>query len=278
MRGLLKSLRPDLILAHNARAIALLDIAGRGMEIPLCGVSHGYKTARVTRADALIVLTPHMRQHFIKAGYPESHIEVIPNLIRPLKKTPTRKRHNPVVIGAMGRMSDEKGFADLLHALQLLDEVGVEFSAQLAGEGPELMKLKAQAESLGLTPHIEWKGWVEDKAAFFRGIDMLCVPSHEESFGLVILEAMAHGVPVVATDAPGPVSIIKNGIDGLIVPRRDVQALANALQLVMLGDLMERLSKAGLETVKRYDFACVAQRWDDAVTDIIAATSQAQAA
>ena len=72
-------------------------------------------------------------------------------------------------------------------------------------------------------------GWVEDKRAFFETLDLFCVPSREEPFGIVVLEGMAHGRAVVATAAAGPREIIRDGIDGLLVPPASPPALAAAL-------------------------------------------------
>lgn len=278
VRRLLKKLQPDIILAHNARAISLLFVAAFALDIPVCGVTHGYKTLRTTRADALIVLTEHMRAHFIAAGYPAERLEVVPNLVRLPEKPQFKKPGSPIVIGAIGRFAVEKGFADLLAALQLLNQSGVDFTARIAGEGPELEHLKVQIQSLGLASQVRLEGWVKDKAAFYKTLDILCVPSREESFGLVMIDAMAHGVPVVATDAPGPASIIKDGESGLLAPRENPAALAAALQkLATHPDMAAWLAEAGWHRVKDYDFPVVAKKWDEVLTGIISAAKTLQA-
>jgi len=278
IRQLLKRLRPDIILAHNARAIALMSYAALGLGLPVCGVTHSYKTRRTMRADALVVLSEHMKRHFIEAGY-KKPMEVIPNLIHLPPKSVFCKPGTPAVIGALGRFTIEKGFSDLLQALYKLKEAGVEFRAVIGGDGSELPQLKMLAGTLGLTGYIQWKGWVEDKAAFYRELDIICVPSLEESFPLVVIEALAHGVPIVATDTPGPASMLTDGVNGLLVPRGNTQAMANALaQLATQPGMAVRLAEAGWQHVQEYDFPAVAKRWDEVLKNIISATKSYQTA
>lgn len=266
VRSLLRKLRPDLVIAHNARAIVLMKNAAQTTGIPVCGVSHSYKTARTKRARRLVVLTEHMRRHFIANGYPQEHITCIPNLIRLPPHAPHRALHTPPVIGAMGRLVPEKGFDQLIRALQTLKNTGTDFRAHIAGEGDGHAALQTLAIELGVDGHIQWDGWVRDKAAFMRKLDVLCVPSREESFGLVVLEAMAHGVPVVATDTPGPSSIITPLKDGMLVPQGNNAALAGTLQQVLANpELARTLSAGGWERVQSYGFDAVAAQWDGLV-------------
>ncbi|MDE3038875.1 MAG: glycosyltransferase, partial [Pseudomonadota bacterium] len=261
VRRLLKQIKPDIIVAHNARAITLLSFAAQGLGVPVVGVSHSYKTARAMRADVLVVLSEHMKKHFLAAGY-KGRIEVIPNLIRLPQKPVARPRRRPPVIGAIGRLSPEKGFDVLLKALGEIRQRGIAFKAVAAGDGEESAKLKSLAGELGIGANVEWPGWIEDKTRFYNRIDILCIPSRQDSFPMVVLEALAHGVPIVATNAPGPAAMLTHGVDGIIVPRDDAPALAEALAtLVTQPALAAQLAENGWQTVQRYDFAATARKW-----------------
>jgi glycosyltransferase involved in cell wall biosynthesis len=155
------------------------------------------------------------------------------------------------VIGALGRFVPKKGFSDLLEALGLLAAQGYRFEARIGGSGPEGKNLKALSSRLRLTDQVRFLGWVEDKRPFFEALDLVCVPSREEPFGIVALEAMAHGRATIATDAAGPREIIRNGADGLLVPRGDPRALAAAIaELLNHPERRQALAEAGLETVR----------------------------
>src|SRR5207249_4160988 len=128
-----------------------------------------------------------------------------------------------VTIGLLGQISPHKGHGDAVDAIKLL---GGNFRLLIAGEGEteyvDLLKKKAA----GLP--VEFPGFVS-LSEFFRHIDILIVPSWEEPFGIVLLEAMAAGVPVIATAAGGPQEIISAPAEGVLVPPRDPRALADAI-------------------------------------------------
>jgi len=274
IRKLLLTLKPDVIIAHNARAITLLTLAARGMNIPVCGVSHSYKTARTMRADHLVVVTEHMRNHFIQAGFPANRLTVIPNFIDLPERYVPKPRKRPVVIGVMGRFTPEKGMLEFLKSLQGLQQLKVPFHAVIAGDGEQAQMLYNFASANGLTPHITWMGWVTVKALFYESVDIVCIPSLEESFGLVVLEALAHGIPVVATDTFGPASIISHGLNGLIVGRGDARAMAVAVQqLVDHPEKAKHLVEAGWIRVQDFGFKKVAGRWDTALKSIVSGSA-----
>ena len=269
IRKILKRLRPDCIVAHNGRAITLLAYAAWGLKIPLLGVSHSYKTARAFHADMLVVLSEHMREHFAEAGFSKP-MAVIPNLMHlpsePMFNVPAGR----IVIGAIGRFSEEKGFADFFQALAELKRTGVDFRVRLGGDGPELANLKALEASLGLGGSIEWLGWVKDKAGFYRGLNILCIPSREDSFPMVLLETLAHGVPIVATDAPGPASILTDGVNGFLVPRRDAKSMAHALhRLATEPKLAEWMAAEGVLKARDFGFENVAAQWDEVLQEFL---------
>src|SRR5262249_15023020 len=133
------------------------------------------------------------------------------------------------IIGTRGRFVAKKGFDVFITALARLRQSGVGFHAILAGDGPERGALERLAAELGLSDVLRFPGWVTDKAAFFSGIDVFCLPSLHEPFGIVLIEAMAHARPIVAADSEGPMEILRDGDDAIIVPRGDPDRLAKAL-------------------------------------------------
>ena len=139
------------------------------------------------------------------------------------------------IVGAAGRMVEEKGFLSLLQAVA---QAGLEYGARirllLAGEGPLLPDLKSLAQRLGMGDSVAFLGQVEDMAHFYNSLDVMCVPSSsrcQESFSLVCAEAQASGVPVIATRVGALPEVVVDGTTGCIVSADDTAQLAAALAL-----------------------------------------------
>ncbi|MSP30338.1 MAG: glycosyltransferase family 1 protein [Acetobacteraceae bacterium] len=235
LRRLLRALRPDVVLTHGSRAFTMARRAIDGF-CPLVGVAHNYnaRIRHLAQADGVFAITNDLARHLAALGVPSDRIFHIPNMIRlgrfDLGSGPRRgARHSPPVIGTMGRFVPKKGFAVFIDALALLHQRGYVFRAVLGGTGAEEQRLRARARTVGLDPVLVFPGWITDKAAFFVGIDIFCLPSLHEPFGIVLLEAFAHGVPVVSTDSEGPRDFLVPNTDTLVVPVANAAALADAL-------------------------------------------------
>ena len=111
----------------------------------------------------------------------------------------------------------------------------------MAGNGEEDNFLRALAKAKGLDEILEFTGWVENQHEFFDKIDVFCLPSHHEPFGIVLLEAMAQSLPVISTDSEGPSEIIQNGINGILVPKSNEIALANAIKELLNDRIADNL-------------------------------------
>ncbi|MCL2393886.1 MAG: glycosyltransferase family 4 protein [Acidimicrobiaceae bacterium] len=159
-------------------------------------------------------------------------------------------RSGPTVV-FVGRHEPRKGLPVLIQAFERL---GPEARLWILSEGPETGRLRQR--TLG-DPRIEWLGIVpeHEKLSRLAGADVLCAPSlGGESFGVVLLEAMAAGAAVVASDIPGYRHVVRAGTDALLVPPGDVEALASALgRLLVGGEETRRLVAAG--RVRAADFA-----------------------
>ncbi len=265
LRGWLHDAAPAVVLTIGRRASALTRRARRRLPaLPQVGVTPNYGLEPLIGLDHVLATTGDLRQALLAAGQPPERITVVPNLVRMPADVPRTPRHpdRPPVIGALGRLVPKKGFSDLLEALALLAAQGRRFEARIGGSGPEEVNLKASSVRLHLNDQVQFPGWVKDKRAFFEPLDLVCVPSLEEPFGIVVLEAMAHGRATIATDAAGPREIVQDGVDGLLVPRGDPPALARTIAELL--DQPERrlaLAEAGRRTVRaRFALPVVARQ------------------
>lgn len=149
----------------------------------------------------------------------------------------------PVILG-VGRLSPEKGIADLIEAFAKM--MRSDARLMIAGDGPERRRLEARVVELGLGKRVTFLGHVDDPSALYRQASVVAIPSRTEAFGLVVVEALAHGLPVVATACEGPMEILANGRFGTIVPKGDSAAMTEALMeaLETPGDPAPRFARA----------------------------------
>jgi len=154
------------------------------------------------------------------------------------------------VVGSIGRLGRQKAPLDFIRAAAILSRSMPEVQFIWIGSGPLKAEAEQMSESLGLTNKMHFVGDRKDVAACLAVMDCYVHTSLWEGFPLVILEAMAAGVPVVATDIPGTDEAIRSGSDGLLIPPADPQACAEAINQVLSDPgLAHQLSQAGKEKV-----------------------------
>lgn len=230
LRRLARRQGAQAVICHGNRALglALRALSGR---IPVLAVAHNHSLRRFPRADACLAVSRALLESLRQAGIAEDRLHLVPNATRlPPEASPAPPRQPPR-IGSLGRMVPKKGFSELVAALRLLQERGLDMRAVIGGDGPERAALAAQAAPLG--DRLALPGWIEDRATFFAGIDLFVLPSREEPFGIVLLEAMAHGLPCIATATEGPRDIWEALDPEALVPREDAAALADAIAALL---------------------------------------------
>ena len=178
---------------------------------------------------------------------------------------------NRPAIFFLGRHEERKGLAVLLRALRMLE---LDVSCWVAGHGPDTDRLRI--EHAGDT-RIEWLGRVDEaeKLARLRGASVVCAPSlHGESFGVVLVEAMAAGTPVVASSLDGYRNVATDGVDALLVAPGEAPALAAALERVLCEPVLaEALVAKGRDRADEFSMSRLA---DEYVTIYTRLSSQAR--
>lgn len=148
-----------------------------------------------------------------------------PDLWRPVLEKP---KADKLRIGFLAEIRPKKGLDVLLRAAALLEKEGIDFQLVVGGDG-DVESHRSLANELGISARIEWAGWIDDKVRFFSELDIFCLPSRIEPFGIVVTEAFARGVPVVATRTDGPIELLEDSGAGLLVDVDDPANLAEAL-------------------------------------------------
>ena len=258
--------KPDIIIAHGGRATKFCFYA-KNKKIPMVSITHGGKLKWIDKAEYIITLTKSMCTKAYDAGIDPSRLTILPNAI----DTSTRKydaigtiptsRFIPV-IGAMARFVPKKAIDVFIKSLALLKTKGIEFDAIIGGGGEEEENLKALVEKHNLQENVKFVGCVQDKKEFFDKIDIFCVPSLAEPFGVIVLEAMLFDKPIIAAEAEGPKEIITNMKDGILVPVGSPTAMAEAIEELINNKMLANslADKAFLTVRKHYDIDIVGKK------------------
>jgi glycosyltransferase involved in cell wall biosynthesis len=270
LRSHLQAIKPDAVIAHANRAYGLAERAVRGM-MPLIAVAQNYSTRRFTKADAVYTTTHDLIAHLVKQGVPENRVHHIPNMVKCRELPHRNPRHDPPIIGTMGRFVAKKGFDIFIDALSILKERNYEFKAILGGNGEEGEKLKQKSRDLGLNGILSFPGWIEDKKEFYTHIDIFCLPSLHEPFGIVLLEAFTYGAPVVATDSEGPRDIITPNYDALIAKMGSASDMAEAIARLLDNPRTadDLAANAFAKAKMRYSLEVVCEKIEQSCKDII---------
>lgn len=272
IKKVLEQAKADCVIAHGNRAVSLLKWPCKKLGIPLVGVSHNYSIKRLIGLDAVLTITRDLQKTVIAAGQPEEKTFLMPNMIRLPDTEPLlfNTYRSPSVIGTMGRFVKKKGMAEFLHALSHLKKKDIPFKAIIGGNGEEESKLKTLCRELALETDVEFIGWVKDKQAFFEQIDIFCLPSLHEPFGIILLEAFAAKKPMISFDSEGPKEIATHGHDALLAKCGDSKALAEQLtQLLASEKQAKELATNAFDTVKQYDIHQAAERLESYLKEIV---------
>jgi glycosyltransferase involved in cell wall biosynthesis len=175
----------------------------------------------------------------------------------------TRGGGRPVIVSA-GRLVEAKGFDVLIDAAALLAARGTDFDLRIHGEGPLGPVLRARIDSLGLERKVTLAGYETDLSRVLREADLFVLASRREGFGNVLVEAMAAGLPTLATRCSGPESLIEDGVNGFLAARENPAALAEAMADI-LADAPRRASvvEAGLATATRFAVGPATRRFEE---------------
>ncbi len=177
----------------------------------------------------LIGNTPDICRWVADQGWPAEKIHYLPNFVdaTPAAAVP-RETAQPLVL-ALGRLHPNKGFDTLIEALAALPEAHL----WIAGDGPLRGELEDLARQREVLSRVQFLGWRRDVGSLLASADVFVCPSRHEPLGNVVIEAWAHGVPVVATASQGPSQLIDTGNTGILTPMNDAPALAQALRSVL---------------------------------------------
>ena len=268
--------KPDIIHGAVSEGVILATIAAKLSNTPRLILEEiAYPIGRSWRgklvfrtlaryADACVAVSPAVEEYLAtEAGVPRDRVRLIVNGISAPQFSPASERsklkaslgipESALVVGSVGRVFDDhKRFSDLIRALHLLGRPADELHLVIVGEGPDLGQLKALADELGVRDAVTFAGYQKDTGPFYSVMDVFALASNRESFGVVLVEAMFAGLPVVATRAGGIPNIVLDGETGILVPVGQPERIAEAIRrLSSEPGLRRRYGEAGRQRAEQ---------------------------
>ena len=174
----------------------------------------------------------------------------------------------------VGRHDPRKGLPELMQACRALAQDGARFRLIIVGDGTLRRRIEGMAHGpLAGRVHFEGRVSNEKLPRYYASADIFCSPARGgESFGIVLLEAMASGIPIVATDLPGYRTVLTPGMEGLMTPPRDAASLRVGLETLLQSPrLRAEMGARGIETARRYAWPKIAGRLEEIYGSLVGA-------
>lgn len=302
IRSAVRTMTPNVVISMGDRTNIVTLIATTGLKVPIIVSErvdpHRHSIGRFwdilrrlfyPRASCLVVQTERALHYF--PAQVQRRACIIPNPV--LMPSPTTvqsemrpsnskvgrmgsagnagvNKANKTLMG-MGRLTKQKGFDLLLQAFARVALKHPVWNLEIWGEGALRPELESLIRELGLAEHVSLPGRTTQPNQKMRQADLFVLSSHFEGFPNALCEAMACGLPVISFDCPsGPREIIRHGIDGVLVPAADVNALAAVMDRLMSNENERfRLAEKAPEVLQRFGLEKVMEMWEDAVRKVL---------
>lgn len=246
---ILRKYRIDIVHTHGYKATILAGVAAKMCRLKIIKTEHGrlettegwghYKMVLNTFLDRIVslfildaaVFVSEDIQSWYLQYYKNVRRAVIHNGIEPIGTSPKNNSKKSFDIGIVGRVTEVKGHLYLLKAMQRLTNLE-NIKLCIFGEGPLEAELKEFCDKTGLSQRVTFMGFRKNIYEYLNYLDLLVIPSLHEGLPYILLEAMYLKVPIVATNVGGLKEVLKNGEDAILVPPKDGNALARAIEVM----------------------------------------------
>ncbi len=291
---LLKANEIDVLHCHEIKSRFYGLLAAKQLKLPIVATNHNWIRKNFLVSvfeswdafalrffDRVIAVSEEVRQLMLKLGVPAQAMSVVANGIAGRELNHRRNGElnlrerwgiasHERVVGAVGRLSVEKGAKYFLEAAKIVlaKEPNVRFL--LVGDGPQARVLKEYAQTLGIERHVIFTGFQPEVAAFYALMEIFALTSLREGTPMALLEAMAAGVPVVATNVGGVPQIVRHRDNGMLAPAQEAPKIAEALtHLLRHREEAARLAMNAQRTIhEKYSAAAMARRYENIYDDV----------
>ena len=263
---LARQMAPEL----NLKVVTTLH----GTDTSLVGAApyfHPVTRFSIEQSDAVTTVSKYLSKESIDTFNIKRKISVIPNFVD--LEHYTSKRANLKKEKTVLHISNFRPVKRTLDVIKIFARIAAFVQARLVlvGDGPDLGRAMELARSSGINDRIELSGVVDNVAPYLQSADLLLLPSDSESFGLVALEAMASGVPVVASKVGGLPEVVPDKKAGFLIQAGNIEEMSlRSIQLLSDEQKHKKFSEEGIKASKKYDCDLIVPRFEDLYRDIIA--------
>ena len=265
-RQMLEEKCPDLKCFRVATTLHGTDITIVGADRSM----HDAVRLAINKSDGVTAVSGYLRDETVKMFSPRVPIEVIPNFVDTSVFTRMQGGETRELLGLgsgkvvihISNFRPVKCIGDVLAVFAGIRS-RIDSTLLLVGDGPERTAAETWVRENCLTDSVRFLGKIDDIVPLLSVADLMLMPSNAESFGLAALEALASGVPVIATDVGGFPEFIRNGVDGFLLPPGDVASMSErALSILEDDNLWKRFSEAAVKQARQYDTALLVERYE----------------
>ena len=246
---IIKKFQPDIVQSWMSRAPSKIKQwhAGMGAQryVHVGRLGSPYKLKYFKSCDAFTAITPELQTYIQDQNIvPHDHVRHINNFAdvdvmhAPINRSDYGVPEDAVLLLGLGRLHRDKAFDVLIKAMADLPD---NIYLWIAGEGPARAKFEALIKDLGLEKRVTLLGWQCDRAALFAQADICTFISRDEGFGTVFVQSWALETPVIVSDADGPRQFVRDGEDGLVVPREDIPATVQAIKTLAADQALQKI-------------------------------------
>jgi len=257
----------DLIHLNNQVILNFMGVfVAKSLSIPCLSHlrtfnSYGLNNSKISYTKKIMInyiaISEQIKQHWVEKKLDSKKIDVIHNVYQPCdddalpdNDIPSMSEYDGYKIIFVGRLIGCKGIPFLIKSFEQILNNNINAKLFLVGDGEEENKLKEYISELNIKQHVVLFDYKTNPQAFIRKADLLVLPSSEEGFGRVLLEAMDAGTPVIGTRIGGIPEIVEHGINGLLVDHGDIDALKKSIIEILEDKLLrKKLIQGGYETI-----------------------------
>jgi glycosyltransferase involved in cell wall biosynthesis len=263
------------MIFHCSRGLKIIKIISflLNHKIIIIGVNHGFNLKKFKSADIIFCINKKQILDTKKiVNNPKTLIEYFPNItpITKVKKRTYNLKNKKIIIGTLSRIDFEyKNLDKIVLATKILNKRNINFQIYIGGDFGQIEKLKNLVKENKLENKFVFKGMINDKEKYFREIDIFCMPSKNETFGISYIEAMLNFVPVIATNNDGANDIFTDRENGILIERNNPskipQLIADAIEEIINDkNLVEKITKNAYQRViEEFSFDSAKKRFNE---------------